>query len=116
MIALYILLVHGWIFKPVTTHDLGKGLPCHWNINIGISTSRKKLLKKFTLWQNIIWAKVEKKAAINVISPGFDNLCNAILQEVVQKLLKEMQQIYINIEIEFNEDLQSKYPKIYVRC
>ena len=27
-----------------------------------------------------------------------------------------MQQIYINIEIEFNEDLQSKYPKMYVIC
>lgn len=77
-------------------------------------------MRKFTLWQNIIWAKVEKKAAINVISPGFDNLCNAILKDAEQKLLrlplKEMQQIYINIEIEFNEDLQSKYPKMYVIC
>ena len=26
MIVLYVLLVYGWIFKPVTTHDLGKDL------------------------------------------------------------------------------------------
>ena len=72
-----------------------------------------------TSCRNTIWATVEKKAAIKVISPNFDNLWNAILKDPERKflrlLLKGMEQIYINIELEFNEALQSKYPEIYVQ-
>ena len=62
---------------------------------------------------------LKKKAAINVISPDFGNLCNEILKEAERKLLrlllKEMEQIYINTETEFDEAIQSTLPERYVQ-